>query len=160
MTGPQGIEGIPGPIGPIGLPGLPGTFSAGDFYALSQVATIAPGTPISFPLTGPFFGTDILRIDTSHFNLVSIGIYQVFFQASITEAGQLCVVLGTELHYTVVGRATGTSQIVGMCLVQNVVPNTLLSIVNPIGETTALTITPLAGGILAASAHLMITRIF
>jgi hypothetical protein len=58
-----------------------------------------------------------------------------------------------------VGRATGTSQIVSMCLVEIIVP-TIVSIVNPVTETTALTITPFAGGTNEVSAHLVITRIY
>ena len=61
--------------------------------------------------------------------------------------------------YTVVGRATGTSQIVGMCLVQTLTINNILTIRNPAGNSTALTITPLAGGASSVSAHLVITRI-
>ena len=59
-----------------------------------------------------------LRADS--FNLSAIGTYQVLFQVSVTEAGQLILTLNdAELAYTVVGRATGTSQIVGMALVTN-----------------------------------------
>jgi hypothetical protein len=58
-----------------------------------------------------------------------------------------------------VGRATGTSQIVSMCLVEIIVP-TMLSIVNPVTETTALTITPFAGGTNEVSAHVVISRLF
>lgn len=75
------------------------------------------------------------------------------------EAGQLCVNLnGSDNLNTVVGRATGTSQIVGMCLI-SVTANTILSIHNPTGNTTALTITPIAGGANNVSAHLIITRL-
>ena len=84
---------------------------------------------------------------SSTFNLSAIGTYQVLFQVSVTEAGQLVLTLnGAELAYTVVGRATGTSQIVGMALVQTTVINSILTVRNPAGDSTALTITPLAGG--------------
>ena len=82
------------------------------------------------------------------------------FQASITEAGQLVLSLdGIELDYTVVGRATGTSQITGVALVETSSINGILSVNNPIGNSTALTITPLAGGTNPVSAHLVITRV-
>ena len=85
--------------------------------------------------------------------------YQVLFQVSVTEPGQLVVTLNTiELAYTVVGRATGTSQIVGICLVQTTTSNSSLTINNPTGNTPALTITPVAGGTHPVSAHLTITR--
>jgi hypothetical protein len=47
-----------------------------------------------------------------------------------------------------------------MCLIQTTLVNTILSIINPVGETTALTITPFAGGTNQVSAHLVINRIF
>ena len=140
---------------------MPGTFSAADYYLITPSDTIAPGSAINFPNDGPTFGTDITRIDISHFNLVSIGIYQVFFQVSITEPGQLSIAINNLSDVTtIVGRATGTSQLTCMCLIETVALNTNLSIINPVGETTALTLTPFAGGTNQVSAHLVITRIF
>jgi hypothetical protein len=72
----------------------------------------------------------------------------------------LCIFIVNELLNTVVGRATGTCQLVCMCLVQTTVVNSILSIVNPVTETTALTLTPFAGGTNQVSAHLVINRIF
>ena len=84
----------------------------------------------------------------------------MFFQVSVTEAGQLVLTLnGTELPYTVTGRATGTSQIIGMALVENNIANSVLTVRNPEGTATALTITPSAGGTEPVSAHLVITRL-
>jgi hypothetical protein len=125
-----------------------------------NAATVGIGTDVSFPQDGPSSGSVIARISTSAFNLAAIGTYQVMFQASITEAGQLVLTLnGTELTYTIVGRATGTSQIVGMYLVTTSSVNSLLTVRNPAGNSTALTITPLAGGTNPVSAHLVITQI-
>jgi hypothetical protein len=125
-----------------------------------NAATVADGTDVDFPQDGPTSGTTILRIDDSTFNLTAIGTYQVLFQVSVDEAGQLMLTLGgAEQPYTVVGRATGASQIVGMALVQTTVINTSLTVRNPTGNTTALTITPSAGGNRAVSAHLVITQI-
>ena len=83
---------------------------------------------------------------------------------SVSEPGQLIVGLDSgsgvvELGYTVVGRATGTSQIVGLCLLTTSVLNAILTIVNPSGNSTALTITPIAGGTHSVSAHLIIKQI-
>ena len=66
---------------------------------------------------------------------------------------------GADLEYTVVGRATGTSQIVGMAIVTTTVINSILTVRNPAGNTAALTITPLAGGTRPVSAHLVITQL-
>ena len=158
LTGLTGVTGLTGLTGVTGVTGPTGTFSAADFYLITPSATIAPGSAINFSNDGPAFGTDITRINGSQFNLQP-GIYQVFFQASITEPGQLCILLNTLYTASMVGRATGTSQIVSMCLVEIVVP-TILSIVNPVTETTALTITPFAGGTNEVSAHLVISRLF
>ena len=125
-----------------------------------NAATVAPGTDVDFPQDGPTSGTDIVRTGADSFNLSAIGTYQVLFQVSVTEAGQLILTLnGADLAYTVVGRATGTSQIVGMALVQTTVINSILTVRNPAGNSTALTITPLAGGTRPVSAHLVITRL-
>jgi len=77
-----------------------------------------------------------------------------------TEAGQLILTLnGEDLPETVVGRATGTSQIVGMSLVTTTTVNSVLTVRNPAGNAAALTITPLAGGTRPVSAHLVITQL-
>ena len=156
-TGPTGPTGLIGPTGPIGS-----TFSYADFYALmpgDNSATVALGADVEFPQNGPTLGIDIVRISPSTFNLVSIGTYQILFQVSINEPGQLVVALnGVEQVYTTVGRATGTCQLVGICFIATVTPNTILSIRNPIANTAALTITPLAGGASPVSAHLVLTR--
>ncbi len=162
-SGPDGAAGPIGPAGPAGPQGPSGTIAFADFYALmppDNAATIAPGGDISFPQDGPSSGAAIARIDPFEFNLSNVGTYQVLFQASISEAGQLVLSLnGTELTYTVVGRATGTSQIVGMYLVTTSSVNSLLTVRNPLGNPVALTMTPVAGGAQAVSAHLLITQI-
>ena len=124
-----------------------------------NTATVAPDTPVAFPQDGPTSGT-ITRIDDDTFNLPTIGTYRILFQVSVAEAGQLLINLnGADQAYTVVGRATGTTQIVGMSLVTTTVINTLLEIRNPVGNAAALTITPLAGGTHPVSASLLIERI-
>ncbi len=163
-AGPQGIAGEVGPAGPQGLQGTPGVvLSFADFYALmppDNSATVAAGTDVSFPENGPNSGTDIVRSGPSTFTLGPIGTYQVLFQVSVTEPGQLVLTLnGTELDYTVVGRATGTSQIIGMAIVATTSANSTLTVRNPTGNSTALTITPLASGTQPVSAHLIITQI-
>ncbi|WP_138751784.1 collagen-like protein [Paenibacillus sinopodophylli] len=159
--GAAGLTGLTGPAGPVGPAG--GVLAFADFFALmplDNAATVAPNTDVSFPQDGPFNGTAITRINASSFNLASIGTYQVSFQVNVNEAGQLILTLnGTNLAYTVVGRATGTSQIVGIALVQTTVINSVLTVRNPAGNSTALTITPLAGGTWSDSAHLVIMQI-
>ena len=160
-VGPQGPIGETGPVGPQGPAG--GVLNYADFYALmppDNAATVAPGTDVSFPQDGPNSGSDISRTGPDSFNLAQIGTYQVLFEVSVDEAGQLILTLnGADLAYTVVGRATGASQIVGMAIVTTTVINSILTVRNPAGNSTALTITPLAGGTRPVSAHLVITQI-
>ncbi len=157
-AGPQGIQGETGPAGPAG-----GVISFADFYALmppDNSATVAPGTDVSFPQDGPNSGADITRLGADSFNLGPIGTYHVMFQVSVTEAGQLLLALnGADLDYTVSGRATGTSQIVGMALVQTTTENSVLTVRNPAGSAAALTITQVAGGPRPVSANLIIVQI-
>ncbi len=160
-VGPQGPAGETGPAGPQGPAG--GVLSYADFYALmppDNAATVAPGTDVSFPQDGPNSGADIVRTGPSSFALAQIGTYQVLFQVSVTEAGQLLLTLnGEDLEYTVAGRATGSSQIIGMAVVTTTVIDSVLTVKNPAGSAAALTITPLAGGTRPVSAHLVITQI-
>ena len=161
LPGPQGPIGETGPQGPMGLPG--GVLGYADFYALmppDNSATVAPGTDVSFPQNGPIANTNIGRLGPSSFNLGPIGTYQVLFRVSVTEAGQLVLTLnGQDLEYTVAGRATGTSEIVGMAILSTTAVNSVLTVRNPAGNAAALTITPLAGGTRPVSAHLVITQI-
>ncbi|OCT17061.1 hypothetical protein A8709_24025 [Paenibacillus pectinilyticus] len=125
-----------------------------------NAASVAPGADVSFPQDGPNSGTGIFRTGPSSFNLTAIGSYMIFFQGSMSEPGQLILTLnGADLAYTVAGRATGTSQIPGMTIVQTTVVNSILTLRNPAGNSTALTMTPLAGGTRPVSAHLVITQI-
>jgi hypothetical protein len=114
---------------------------------------------VGFPEDGPQSGS-ITRTGTSTFSLNETGFYRVTFAVSVTEAGQLELTLnGTALTYTVVGRATGTSQIVGDSLVNIATAPAVLAVVNPSGESTALTITPSAGGAEPVSASLVIQKL-
>ena len=110
--------------------------------------------------TGPVSSTDLYRTGASSFNLTQIGTYLVLFEVSVDEAGQLLLTLNeADLAYTVVGRATGASQIVGMSIVTTKTINSILTVRNPAGNAAALTITPLAGGTRPVSAHLTIIQI-
>jgi hypothetical protein len=162
LTGATGAAGPAGPAGTAGAAG--GLIDFADFYALmpgDNAATVGVATDVSFPQNGPASATTLItRVNESSFSLGAIGTYEVQFQVSVTEAGQLDLTLnGDELAYTVVGRATGTSQIVEMALVQTTLVDSTLTVRNPAGNSTALTITPLAGGKSPVSAHLVILRL-
>ncbi|MGD0665107.1 MAG: collagen-like protein [Rhabdochlamydiaceae bacterium] len=163
--GPTGPTGPAGPTGATGATGSTGVINFADFYALmpgDNAATVAPGTAVSFPNDGPTNAV-ITRSSPTTFILPAIGTYEVFFQVSITEPGQLVIALnGGELAYTVAGRATGTSQIVGSALITTTSTGMALTVQNPAGNATALTITPFAGSsttTVPVSAHVVIKQI-
>jgi hypothetical protein len=163
--GPQGVGGATGPAGATGATGATGpagALSFAEFFALAppdNAATVAPGTAVQFPQDGPL-SSSIVRATASTFDLTTIGTYRVFFSVPVDEAGQLELSLnGTALAYTVVGRATGTADITGESLVQTTSAEALLEVINPAEESTALTITPLAGGTVPVSASLIIEQI-
>lgn len=120
---------------------------------------VAPGTDVWFPQDGPSTST-ITRVGPDAFNLENIGTYRVSFLVPVDEPGQLVVSInGLDLPYTVVGRSTGTSAIAGEALVQISQINSQLTVRNPAGASTALTITPLAGGTRPSAATLIIEQL-
>ncbi len=143
--------------------GQPAVLSFADFYALmppDNSASVAAGTAIAFPNAGPTSATSITATSSTQFQLSDVGTYMVSWQVSVNEAGQLVLEInGTEDLATVVGRATGTSQIVGNRLITTVTSNSILRVVNPLGSPTVLTITTTAGGARPVSASLVIMRL-
>jgi Collagen triple helix repeat (20 copies) len=164
--GPQGDTGPQGVQGPQGDPGANGHSQYAEFYALmppDNSATIAPGDAVEFPEDGPSSAT-IVRQNASSFVLPNIGTYRVSFNVSVEEEGQLELSLNTgagavDLPYTVFGRATGTSQIVGEALVTSTVINSVISVIAAPGNFTALTLDPLAGGGEPVAASLIIEQL-
>ena len=148
-TGATGAIGLTGPTGATGETGATGLglTTYGNFYAImpgDNADTVAAGTAVDFPQDGP--SSLINRASASEFILPDIGTYEINWQVSVTEAGQLVLWLDSgagaiQLDETVVGRATGTSQIVGNTLITTSVVNSVLSVRNPTGNTPALTIT-------------------
>lgn len=162
-TGPAGAVGVTGATGPAA-----GILAYADFYVLmppDNAATVAPGSDVEFPNDGPSSGgTAIIRTGPDTFQLSAIGTYQVLFNVGTNAAAQLVLTLNSgagasELAYTVVGRATGTTQIIGMQLVTTTVVDSIITVRNPSANPTALIITPNAGGTQPDSAHLVIMRI-
>jgi hypothetical protein len=170
-AGPKGDPGAPGAKGDPGAPGDAGSSGTsavaayGSFFALAPVnnaATVAPGAAVEFPQNGAASG--IARATASTFTLAAIGDYEVSWQVPINEAGQLVLALDigagpVELPDTVVGRATGTTPIAGHTIITTTVANSTLSVRNPAGNPTALSVTPLAGGTHPVSATLIIKRL-
>jgi hypothetical protein len=161
-TGPSGLTGPTGVTGPSGSGGSATPYAVTEFFALmpgDNPATVAVGAAVQFPQDGLTSGA-ATRITASTFNLPVVGTYKVTWQVSVSEAGQLEVALdGVGLVATVAGRGAGTTQISNSVLITTFSPNQALSIINPVGNPTALTITPIAGGASAVSATLLIEAI-
>ncbi len=161
-AGPAGPTGPTGPAGPPGPTGPSGSSNFAEFYALmppDNPAPVAIGTAVPFPQDGPSSGA-ISRATSSTFTLASPGTYEVSFQVSVNEPGQLELSLdGLGIPSTVVGRATGNSQLVGDSLVTTTSANETLGVLNPVGADFALTLTPLAGGNNPVSASLTIRQL-
>ena len=130
-----------------------------DFYEMNALV-VAPGAAVQFAQNGPSSLGSIMRLSSSEFGLLAVGTYQVMFQVNVHEQGQLVLSLnGTPLPWTAVGRSGGTSQIVGIALVTTTVPNSFLSVINPVSNTATLTVRGYSGGSQPVSAHLVITRL-
>ncbi len=165
LQGIQGLQGTAGTNGTNGTNGINAVSAFADFYALmpsDNAATIAPGTAISFPQNGEAFG--IVRNNNSSFILPTAGYYLITWQVSITEPCQLVLSLNSgagfvEIANSVVGRATGTSQVSGSRIVRTLSTNNIIALHNPTTASTALTITPIAGGSSNVSASFIITQI-
>ncbi len=154
-AGAQGIQGIPG------IPGAPGILDYSDFFALmgpDNMGMILGGSAIEFPRTGPTTGT-IVRTGPSTFLLPTVGSYLIQFQVDVLAAAQLQLRLNNiALAETVVGRATGTTQIIGVNVVTTSSAGSVLEVINP-PLNSFLTLPPDDGGMHPISAHLVIVRI-
>jgi collagen triple helix repeat protein len=167
-TGSAGPQGGPGPAGPpgpkgdVGSTGPAGTALAfAEFYTLSPPNgfDILPGGSVPFLDNGPADGSGTIENEGLGVNLISAGTYQVSFQVSVDESGQLELeVNDVPLAYTVVGRATGTSQITETALV-TVSADSALEVINPTGEPTGLTLGSSAGGADATSASIVVEQL-
>jgi hypothetical protein len=134
-----------------------------------NAATVGAGIPVQFPQNGPSSGVIARRagsssIEATEFVLPGVGTYSVDFSVSVDEPGQLVIALDSgggmvELPYTVYGRATGTSQIAGDALITTTAASSTVELRNPVGNTPALTITPLAGGTHPAAASIVIQQL-
>ena len=159
-TGPTGATGAPGPVGPVGAPGASAAADSALFFALmpgDNAARVSVGGDVDFPQNGPTTSTGIARSTADSFTLGTPGVYRVSYQVSVIESGQLVLTLnGVELAYSLAGAVNGTSQISLTTLVQTTSVNAVLTVRNPAGNATALTITPIAGGTHPSSATLLI----
>jgi hypothetical protein len=138
-----------------GLTAGTGNPSTTDYAATIAVKTSAGTGRVPFPRNGPTFG--ISRVDASSFTLPNISTYEIIFKVHTTEPGQLQLeVDGTDLPETVAADQNPTSGghvIIGNAFVTTTGINTVLAVVNPVGNSTALTVTPADGASTHANAQ-------
>lgn len=130
-----------------------GTGNAGpnDYAATIAVKTIAGTGRVPFPRNGPTSG--VATNGSTVFTIPTAGTYEVTFVVNVDEPAQLQLeVNGADLPETLVSRATGTNQIIGTSII-TVPAGALLAVINPVGNATALTVTPSDGSLTHAIAQ-------
>ena len=180
-TGPAGETGATGADGATGAAGATGATGPSDaalsfamFYGLTagtgnptttdyaDPATVAVKTAagtgrVPFPRDGAASGPDATRVDASSFELATPGSYRVIFKVHTTEPGQLQLELdGLGLPETTSANMNPTSgghPIVGDAIITTTTANAVVAVINPPGNSTALTITPADGASTHANAQ-------
>lgn len=145
------------------IPANPGILDFADFYAIMPEDNPGPifgGVPVSFPRTGSSTG-GIKRVDSfpNAFELSLAGTYLVLLQGTVSNAGQLMIALNalTRLDETRVGRSAGNTQIVGFGLINVTANNTMLTVINSLGNPPVFFAPNVNGS--PVTAHLIIIRI-
>ena len=148
--------GATGPTGAAG--GVNGNFA--ELYALmpgDNAAPVAANSPISFPNV-KVLTAGMTTVGGNTIVLNAAGLWRIDAQVSISEAAQIAVAVnGAADMTTVVGRATGVSQLVISTVISSPAPGTAVQIW-AIGGA-GYTITPLAGGAQPVSATFRAQRL-
>lgn len=162
--GEQGIQGVQGKAGTVlgftnyyGLTAGTGNGGATDYAATVAVKTAAGTGRVPFPRDGVTTGAST-RVDGSSFTLPEIGTYSVSFRVHTTEPGQLQLELdGAALPETTMANMNPTAgghEIAGVnLLVTTTTINSVLAVINPTGNSPALTITTADGASTHANAQ-------
>ena len=144
-----------------GLTAGTGNGGATDYAATVAVKTSVGTGRVPFPRSGPASVGSATNFDgTSSFLLPSTGVYKVTFGVHTTEPGQLQLELnGADVSSTVAANMNPTSgghPIGGSYIINSTAPNFLLSVINPDGNSTALTITPANGSETHANSQVLV----
>lgn len=160
--GPQGPQGAQGAVGGeldysmfYGLTTGTGNGGPNDYAATIAVKTSAGTGRVPFPRLGPTSGI-IVPVDASSFRLPAIGTYEITFKLHTTEPCQFEIeVDGAEVPESVTQDYNPTSGghfVFGSAIIQTDNINAVVAIINPPGNSTALTITPANGALTHANA--------
>ncbi len=145
-----------------GLTAGTGNPSTTDYAATVAVKTSVGTGRVPFPRNGALSAGSAVRIDGSSFTLPNVGTYDISFEVQTTEPGQLQVEInGLGDPTTTLGNQNPTSgghRFDGHVIITTVTPNSVLAIINPAGNTPALTITPADGASTNANAQILIIK--
>jgi len=138
-----------------------GTGMTGTNYA----GTIAVGAPVPFPQDGPAVGGIVSTTDTT-FTIPVIGTYEITFNVHTTEPGQLQLTVDNGAGFVIAHECTGENMdptagghpIVGNCIITTTATNAVIKVINPAGNSTALTITPSDGAETHANAQTLVIK--
>ncbi len=125
-----------------------GTGSLGNDYS----ATVAAGAPVPFPRDG-FISGGITRINTTSFLLPIIGTYEITWSLQTTESGQLQLSINNGDGFALVASSVvcdsnpteGGHVLAGSEIITTTSNNAVVMVVNPPGNSPALTVTPADG---------------
>jgi len=142
-----------------GLTAGTGNGGATDYAATVAVKTAAGTGRVPFPRDGADTGAGV-RVDGSSFTLAP-GSYRVTATVHTTEPGQLELELnGAAVDNSCFGNANPTSGghpiIVDAIVTVPAGPDQVLAVINPVGNSTALTVTPADGSLTHAYAQKLI----
>ena len=105
-------------------------------------------------------GSGISRISDTSFNLAKAGSYQVMFHVTAVQIKKLGVTLnGTMQDYTISGRPSGASEIVGMTIVTTTQDDTVLTLRYPEDEEAISDVQPTDNPYLDITSHLVIIQL-
>ena len=134
-----------------------------DFFAVNEstaTANLQPGEDYPLPEDGANSGNGISRISETSFRLAEPGSYQVMFCVTTIQTPKLALTLdGEVLDYSVAGRPSGGSQIVGMTIVPTTQPDSVLTLRYPDEESNGEEAVPAENPRIDTTSHLVIIRL-
>jgi len=157
---------LPGPLPSAfamfyGLTAGTGNGGPTDYAGTIAVKTSAGTGRVPFPRLGPLAGGIAAPLPAAGdgFTIPVAGNYEVSFQVHTTEPGQLQLELdGASLPETTavnMNTTSGGHPIIGHAYITTVTPNQVLAVINPPGNTPALTITPADGSDTHANSQIL-----
>jgi hypothetical protein len=161
------IVGAAGASGPsnsamfYGLTAGTGNSTTTDYATTVAVKTSVGTGRVPFPRAGPNSGIASSTTSSGAFLIPAVGTYRVDFSVGATGGNQLQLELnGVDQFATVVGDNTSPNRTNGVSLITTVVPNSILAVINPAGNSPAFSITPANGATTHAEAQtLVITQL-